>query len=410
MANNTVLRDASEALSAGGVAQGWVRSPYGVRLVEDPNKAFKTLMDIERYVLAEDAEKNQVSTNVQQWLNILNNVEMSDSYSQSLNKDGYQDMMTDGKSLYASPNYTDTRVGGNDAINPYWQFNRDDDIVPPLLRMPGMEAFSSGMGRVYAEMYDDNQEILWMRMGVPEFVDIISFYASTGDQSAAAAMQSGTIRGLIGKFVRFVAKAAVWAIMFPILAPFHLVKWVSHLNNDRITHYYYFKPAMTLYYEMVNSMLSYLAVGMGLYPFWWLRRYDQTKILPNSSNVPTPTPDEVDTVNDKTPSETSKSVSYKNESITMMNLDELAKRGTFATNDCGIPEILKGGPDIFVIMNRRAKLFNAQKVNVTTRKQNRVLLHTSKVQRPVTTEIVTGIILRSKMTHLKGCGTSSSVL
>ncbi len=367
MANNTVLRDASEALSAGGVAQGWVRSPYGVRLVEDPNKAFKTLMDIERYVLAEDAEKNQVSTNVQQWLNILNNVEMSDSYSQSLNKDGYQDTMTDGKSLYASPNYTDTRVGGNDAINPYWQFNRDDDIVPPLLRMPGMEAFSSGMGRVYAEMYDDNQEILWMRMGVPEFVDIISFYASTGDQSAAAAMQSGTIRGLIGKFVRFVAKAAVWAIMFPILAPFHLVKWVSHLNNDRITHYYYFKPAMTLYYEMVNSMLSYLAVGMGLYPFWWLRRYDQTKILPNSSNVPTPTPDEVDTVNDKTPSETSKSVSYKNESITMMNLDELAKRGTFATNDCGIPEILKGGPDIFVIMNRRAKLFNAQKVNVTTR-------------------------------------------
>ena len=103
MANNTVLRDASEALSAGGVAQGWVRSPYGVRLVEDPNKAFKTLMDIERYVLAEDAEKNQVSTNVQQWLNILNNVEMSDSYSQSLNKDGYQDTMTDGKSLYASP-------------------------------------------------------------------------------------------------------------------------------------------------------------------------------------------------------------------------------------------------------------------------------------------------------------------
>mgnify|MGYP006955107269 FL=1 len=367
MANNTVLRDASEALSAGGVAQGWVRSPYGVRLVEDPNKAFKTLMDIERYVLAEDAEKNQVSTNVQQWLNILNNVEMSDSYSQSLNKDGYQDTMTDGKSLYASQNYTDTRVGGNDAINPYWQFNRDDDIVPPLLRTPGMEAFSSGMGRVYAEMYDDNQEILWMRMGVPEFVNIISFYASTGDQSAAAAMQSGTIRGLIGKFVRFVAKAAVWAIMFPILAPFHLMKWVSHLNNDRITHYYYFKPAMTLYYEMVNSMLSYLAVGMGLYPFWWLRRYDQTKILPNSSKAPTPTPDEVDTVNDKAPSETSKSVSYKNESITMMNLDELAKRGTFATNDCGIPEILKGGPDIFVIMNRRAKLFNAQKVNVTTR-------------------------------------------
>lgn len=375
MLRNTILRDATEATSSGGVSQGWIRSPYGVRIVEDPNAAFKTLMEIERYVLAEDADNEEISTNVQQWYNILENSEISDARTEALNKDKYTDEMSTGKSLYTSPNYTDTRVGGNDAINPYWQFNRDDDIVPPLLRMPGMEAFSSGMGRVYAEMYDDNQEILWMRMGVPEFVNVLTFYADSGNSYAASAMNRGTIRGLLGKIVNMVASTAVWAITFPILAPIHIVRWVSHLSSERITHYYYFKPAMPLYYEMVNAMLSYLAVGMGLYPMFWLRRYDQAKIQQNASDdtdqyvaeTKKASEDRGDVINEGSPSEISKRISYKNEMVTAGDIDELAKKGAFATNECGVPEILKNGPDIFVIMNRRARLFNAQKVNVTTR-------------------------------------------
>ena len=38
------------------------------------------------------------------------------------------------KALYDAPNrifYQDTRVGANDAINCFYQFNRDDDIVHP---------------------------------------------------------------------------------------------------------------------------------------------------------------------------------------------------------------------------------------------------------------------------------------
>ena len=386
MMRNTILRDAAEATSTGGVSQGWIRSPYGVRIVEDPNAAFKTLMDIERYVLADDADNSEISTNVQQWFNILENTEISDSRTEALNKDKYSDEMKQGQSLYTSPNYTDTRVGGNDAINPYWQFNRDDDIVPPLLRMPGMEAFSSGMGRVYAEMYDDHQEILWLRMGVPEFVNILTFYTDTGNSYAAATMQRGTIRGLLGKIVSMVASVAVWAITFPILAPIHIVRWISHLSSERITHYYYFKPAMPLYYEMVNAMLSYLAVGMGLYPMFWLRRYDQAKILQNAMDdgekyveeTKKVADDKGDVINVGSPSEISKNVSYKNEVITAGDIDELAKKGAFSTNECGVPEILKHGPDIFVIMNRRARLFNSQKVNVTTRDLLREQLKTTQ--------------------------------
>lgn len=364
-----ILRDAAGITSVGGDSNGWVRSPYGVRIAEDPNKAFKTLMEIERFVLAQDADNSEITANVTQWMNILKNVEQSDASSAALNKDKVTDEMAQGKSLYASPNYTDTRVGGNDAINPYWQFNRDDDIVPPLLRIPGMEAFTSGMGRVYAEMYDDNQEILWMRMGVPEFVNVLQFYTVSGNRQAAIAMNQGSIRTLVGKIIRMVFSTAIWAITFPVLAPFHINRWMMKLDSERITMYYYFKPAMPLYYETVNTMLSYLAVGMGLYPTWMFQRSDRTKDLPNDTNKPQPANDNGIVLNadGKTVAQVMREAGYNARSVMPIDISEYSKSGKFSTNDCGIPELLKNGPDIFTIMNRRAMLFNAQRVKVTTR-------------------------------------------
>ena len=334
-----ILRDAAGITSVGGDSNGWVRSPYGVRIAEDPNKAFKTLMEIERFVLAQDADNSEITANVTQWMNILKNVEQSDASSAALNKDKVTDEMAQGKSLYTSPNYTDTRVGGNDAINPYWQFNRDDDIVPPLLRIPGMEAFTSGMGRVYAEMYDDNQEILWMRMGVPEFVNVLQFYTVSGNRQAAIAMNQGSIRTLVGKIIRMVFSTAIWAITFPVLAPFHINRWMMKMDSERITMYYYFKPAMPLYYETVNTMLSYLANDNG--------------IVLNADG--------------KTVAQVMREAGYSARSVMPIDISEYSKSGKFSTNDCGIPELLKNGPDIFTIMNRRAMLFNAQRVKVTTR-------------------------------------------
>lgn len=364
-----ILRDAAGITSVGGDSNGWVRSPYGVRISEDPNKAFKTLMEIERFVLAQDADNQEISANVTQWMNILDNVQQSDARSAELNRTGATDELAPGKPFYSSPNYTDTRVGGNDAINPYWQFNRDDDIVPPLLRVPGMEAFTSGMGRVYAEMYDDNQEILWLRMGVPEFVNVIQFYTVSGNRDAAIAMNQGSIRTLVGKIIRMVFSTAIWAITFPILAPFHISRWMMKLNSERITMYYYFKPAMTLYYETVNTMLSYLAVGMGLYPTWMFQRVDKTKNLPNNADQPQPANDNGVVLNaeHKSVAEVKMAAGYDARSVTPIDISEYSKSGKFSTNDCGIPELLKNGPDIFVIMNRRAMLFNAQRVKVTTR-------------------------------------------
>ena len=56
------------------------------------------------------------------------------------------------ENMLKNPYYQDTRVGGNDAINCLWQFNRDDDIVHPVNEtMKGGTKYERlGMGRVYA--------------------------------------------------------------------------------------------------------------------------------------------------------------------------------------------------------------------------------------------------------------------
>ena len=266
-----ILKDASITNDAS--SPSWIRTPYGVRLSENPANSFKTLMQMERFVMAQDGSADEISANVAEWMSVIADAKNGDG---SMNKDG----LADGDVFYSKPNYTDTRVGGNDAINPYWQFNRDDDIVPPSLCMKMLRGSDSdGMGRVYNEVYDSNQQILWLSMGVPEFVNLVSFYRDAGNVNAARAMNRGTLRGLTGKIISLVFSATIWAITFPITAPFWVNRWLSRIQTERISKYYYFKPSMVLYYEMVNTMLSYLAVSMGLYPQWLMQRKDSTKEL-----------------------------------------------------------------------------------------------------------------------------------
>ena len=103
----------------------WIKTPYGLHLQDDPNKAFKTLMDQERFVMAQDAGEGQTKAYVEQWMQ-----ELEDAYQNGIEN---KDHIGNGNVFYSKPNYTDTRVGGNDAINPYWQFGLDDDICPPML-------------------------------------------------------------------------------------------------------------------------------------------------------------------------------------------------------------------------------------------------------------------------------------
>ena len=416
----------------------WIKTPYGLRLTEDPEQAFHTLMEQERFVMAQDAtEKNGAYIN--QWME-----ELSSSAQQGIEN---RDNIGEGDLFYSKPNYTDTRVGGNDAINPYWQFNLDDDIVPPMLNLKKIEGINPTvgcMGRVYSEVYDSNQQILWLSMGVPEYTNLISFYADAGNKNAAAAMNRGTLKGITGTIINLIFSTAVHAITFPVLAPFWAAKWLTRIASDRITQYFYFRPAMVIYYELVNTMLSYLAVSMGLYPQILVRRRDSTKRLTgqyaqmqfginsedtndqsgsygvdpkemalrkeqqeNLRRSKTGIVDMQTTANapkdyqlgregqqnyeegkkelgdqvislDKTVElideggEDAYSDNNWNDSLSQTIGNEIAK------GDSGIPDLLKNGVDIFSILNRRAMLFKARRVSISTRQLMKMTMNTDQ--------------------------------
>lgn len=325
----------------------WGKCPYGVRLVENPELMFKTLIEQERFVLEGEAVDTNSQRTIKEWLAILqSSVDDARTDMPGL-KEADELPVYDGGGnvLPYGGNYSDTRVGGNDAINPYWQFNRDDDIVPRLLRVnnvPGGDR-EYGLGRVYAEHYDIHQQILWLCMGVAEYSDLISFYMDAGDADAAKVMNKGSLYGMSVAIVKTLASATVWAFTFPIMAPLWFYRWLKRIEMNRVTKYYWFLPSMTLYYEMVNTMLSYLAVNMGLYPTLFNKRVDSAKKVEASQVEGTISSAETD-----------------------MWQNDLAD-AKFDPSETGIPEILKDGPDIFLIMNRRAKLFNDTRARVTTR-------------------------------------------
>ena len=413
-----ILKDTS--VSSDASVSSWIRTPYGVRLSENPAKSFSNLLEMEKFVMAQDSTEDNEGT-IAEWMSVLESSKLGNG---DMNKDG----LADGDVFYSKQNYTDTRVGGNDAINPYWQFNRDDDITPPSLIMRKQPDGGSlgGMGRVYNEVYDANQQILWLSMGVPEYVNLISFYRDAGDINAARAMNRGTLRGIAGKLIKLVFSATIWAITFPITAPFWVNRWISRIQTERISKYYYFKPSMVLYYEMVNTMLSYLAVSMGLYPQVIMRRKDSTKVLhaqyaqlqgepdpeqsmitvssvtnsasmqavgttapaeqtqqPEPEPPATPVADLINSNIGATSTNGQKSSYTGQVSGVRGKLQDTGVNGVAETQvlkddfsdrlqnkpikDSGIPELLQNGPDIFAIINRRAMMFNQSRFKYTTR-------------------------------------------
>ena len=63
-----ILKDASVTNDAS--SPSWIRTPYGVRLSENPANSFKTLMQMEAFVMAQDGSADEVSANVAEWMSV----------------------------------------------------------------------------------------------------------------------------------------------------------------------------------------------------------------------------------------------------------------------------------------------------------------------------------------------------
>ena len=168
--------------------------------------------------------------------------------------------------FYMGPNQSDTSVGGNDAINCYWQFCENDDVIHPLTAKNTQ--LTEGMGRVYSEVYDKHQQILYLSFGVPKFGHMLNFYNNLVDPDLTNIVNHGTtsIGRTLGRLFG-TAVAIKLAFSIPYLPLLYLVKWTAdQIDTDRVTKYYDFKATMPLYFRYVNGILAHLAINMGLSP------------------------------------------------------------------------------------------------------------------------------------------------
>lgn len=170
--------------------------------------------------------------------------------------------------LIGKPWFQDTRVGGNEAINCLWQFNRDDDIVHTVLRTADSagEGVGTGMGRVYAATHQQNQTLCWFTFGVPYFTPLARFYKSAFNTTLIELNNNGWTNRVTGDLGRLFGHTLTLAVAFPLIP----IKWFVELsrqnsNNYRIDRFYELRGRMQLYYEYVDGILAHWLVAVGLY-------------------------------------------------------------------------------------------------------------------------------------------------
>ena len=224
--------------------------------------------------------------------------------------------------MFASPSVSDASVGGNDAINPYSAFNMDDDIVHDVTYAKG-NSYGWGMGRCYAEMYESKQQILYLTMGVPKYRNLQKWLENATNREMSEMNDIGESKSLFKNVGKLLGGAISLAIQLPWLP----LKWaaniISSVHDVSVTEYFYFRDNMVLYYRYVNSILSEIAVGMGLY-----------------GNDPT-------SENQASQNQQDSEKGHPNNGANIQN-QQLEK---YRQN---LPTIMQEGPDIFKIMCRRA--------------------------------------------------------
>ena len=170
-----------------------------------------------------------------------------------------------GGQILTRPKQASTSLGMNDAINCYYGFCDDDDIIHPILQVGTTD---DGMGRVYSETYDTNQQLLTLTMGVPEYCGVLEYYRKAFDADLAKAVNDGYASSwgkLFGDIVGGAVKLAFYVATWPLQFCGFVVDVLNSLTN-RVTKYYDFRETMPMYYRYVDSILVHLAVNLGFYP------------------------------------------------------------------------------------------------------------------------------------------------
>jgi hypothetical protein len=184
--------------------------------------------------------------------------------------------ISDTKFLRLNPR--NTSLGGNEALNCYPAFNEDDDIIHLATAADILQEddrnpiILSGLGRVYSEVYDTNQKIMYISAGVARYTGVLNFYEKAIDPDMVELIH-GT-EAASGNFVSSFMTATVDLLTLPIqlmVLPFrYFSKAIEFFKGDTIVSKYYdFWSDMVLYYKHVNEILIHLSVNLGIVDGGW---------------------------------------------------------------------------------------------------------------------------------------------
>lgn len=175
--------------------------------------------------------------------------------------------------------FADTTLGGNAVINPPPQFTRFADIRSTGLFATNNHedggrwlqnennAGSYQLGRVYNELFEENNQQIHMRFGVAKYTGSIAFFANMFDRNAYRLAKHGefTLMFRGGQMTGLVAMFYIvpWAILLPLMITSQTLKFVL---NKKPSKYYYLKPTMHLYLQAVQAMIDTQLVHWKLVP------------------------------------------------------------------------------------------------------------------------------------------------
>lgn len=160
----------------------------------------------------------------------------------------------------------DTTLGGNDALNCYWQYNENDDIAHPFTTTKGSNTRDIGklghisMGRVYAETINAVQSILYLGFGVPEFNNLSAWQDNFYTEPYARGVSSNAWSAMVDVLSK--AASTVFRAIRGV-AEYYKITYGGQIDAP-VTNFFAFKSTMPQYFGQVQSLLIILCSNMEL--------------------------------------------------------------------------------------------------------------------------------------------------
>jgi len=183
--------------------------------------------------------------------------------------------------------YTDTRIGGNHALNMPAGNTEFSDLsyVSPGLRTTGRDA-SDGMPRYYDEAYNENAMLVHLQFGVLNTSGMISFFTGFYDGEMSYMAHTGRKPGL---FYYAGFGAGILATLHPgvigLMIAAHTIRFLAQEPSGK---YWTIKPSMGTFWLRASTVANIIAVNKYItQPIFDLTEYDNYN-KPDIANLNNP--------------------------------------------------------------------------------------------------------------------------